>query len=250
MNTKMLQVQEVPFHEQAVLMGQEKDGEVLVPIKRLCENLGIDYANQFVKVSGDARFNCCDITIVAPDGKKRRMVCLPVNQLSGWLFSISAKKVSPAVRDKLVLYQRECVRVLDSYWRKGAEARIQKLEEKLKYASISWELIDMQDKIKELTTELKKGRRDQKALPAPELTSLRIPTPLGGFADPVLIDYVVLQRIFKFAQKAGLGYPTSFLHDLLDRNDAIPTFQLSMHLPGISTSIIRVTGKGHPGLLT
>ena len=50
--------------------------------------------------------------IVAEDGKRREMVCLPEDRLQGWLFKINANRVKAASRDRLIAYQREAYRVL------------------------------------------------------------------------------------------------------------------------------------------
>jgi hypothetical protein len=58
-----------------------------------------------------------------PDSKRYRMLCLPLDQLSGWLFTINPHKVKPEIRPKLLLYQRECVKTLDECWRQGEAGR-------------------------------------------------------------------------------------------------------------------------------
>ena len=118
-------LKEVSFHEDAVLMVQNQDGQLSIPIKRLCENLGIDLQTQFVKIKSDPRFSYRYCPITGPDGKRYRMLCLPLDQLSGWLFTINPNKVKPAIRPKLLLYQRECVKALDEYWRQGEASRRQ-----------------------------------------------------------------------------------------------------------------------------
>lgn len=39
--------------------------------------------------------------------------------LNGWLFGVDANRVSEEVRPKLIEYQRECFKVLYSYWNNG-----------------------------------------------------------------------------------------------------------------------------------
>lgn len=57
--------------------------------------------------------------MVAEDGKRRNMVCLPLRKLAGWLQTISPNKVRPEIRDKVIQYQNECDDVLYEYWTKG-----------------------------------------------------------------------------------------------------------------------------------
>jgi len=65
------------------------------------------------------KFNCCHITTVAADGKNRKMLCIPIKKLNGWLFSINPNKVKPEIREKLIAYQEECFQVLHDYWNTG-----------------------------------------------------------------------------------------------------------------------------------
>jgi hypothetical protein len=46
------------------------------------------------------------------DGKQRNMFCLPIMFLPGWLFGISASRVKPELREKVIRYQRECFQIL------------------------------------------------------------------------------------------------------------------------------------------
>jgi hypothetical protein len=218
MEATALQMEEVPFHGDVVLVVQERDGEVLVPLKRLCENLGIAYARQAEKVKGDGRFNYTLMSIVAPDGKRRKMVCLPLDQVSGWLFTVNANRVRQNLREKLNQYQRECVKVLDTHWRKDHRKKMLSLERR----------------VRELET-------------VPLITQQC----QGEIQDPVLVDFKELKRMFMFAQDRGLGYPTSWLYDLLNRNSGVPTFELTVSLPGAvcEQPMLTLKGKAHLKLL-
>ena len=50
--------------------------------------------------------------IVATAGGEQRMQGLPLKFLPGWLFGITASRVRPALRDKILRYQRDCYDVL------------------------------------------------------------------------------------------------------------------------------------------
>lgn len=66
-----------------------------------------------------SKFNCVHMNMVAADGKLRKLLCLPLKKLNGWLFSINPEKVRADIRDKLIQYQEECFSVLHDYWTKG-----------------------------------------------------------------------------------------------------------------------------------
>ena len=108
------------FHGDQITSVRTGDGVVYVPVKRLCEHLGIDHNRQTSKLQKDARFNCRHMSATGNDGKYYKMLCLPLDEIEGWLLSISANKVRPDLRDKLVRYQKECFDVLNAYWTKGA----------------------------------------------------------------------------------------------------------------------------------
>lgn len=61
--------------------------------------------------------------MVAADGKLRKLLCLPLKKLNGWLFSINPEKVRADIRDKLIKYQEECFTVLHDYWTKGVAVK-------------------------------------------------------------------------------------------------------------------------------
>lgn len=58
-------------------------------MRRVVENMGLDWARQSVKLSEQAsKFNCGDIATVGADGKARGMLSMPVEKLALWLASI------------------------------------------------------------------------------------------------------------------------------------------------------------------
>ena len=113
----------VAFHGDPLYL-VEQDGEPFAPVKPICEAIGMDWAAQHAKLTNDeGRWKCLDILTVAADGKQRSMVCLPLRKVAGWLASISAAKVKPEIRDKLIAYQDECDSALWRYWTEGHAAR-------------------------------------------------------------------------------------------------------------------------------
>lgn len=97
-------------------------GEPYVPMRPVVEGMGLDWKSQHVKLVADNdRFSVVEITTVAGDGKNREMVCIPLRRLFGWLMTVSPNKVKPALRQKIIHYQRECDDVLWQYWSKQME---------------------------------------------------------------------------------------------------------------------------------
>lgn len=94
-------------------------GEVWIPLRRMCDNLGLHLEAQQTRVKDDPRFSFRVIRTVAADGKMREMFCLPKEQIHGWLFTINPNKVKASARKTLLAYQREIMRVLDHYFDEG-----------------------------------------------------------------------------------------------------------------------------------
>lgn len=67
-----------------------ENGTKLVPVKPICEALGIDEDAQRRKLKEDDFLSSTTVlsTAVGADGKDREMVCIPYKYVFGWLFTI------------------------------------------------------------------------------------------------------------------------------------------------------------------
>ena len=76
--------QTVNFHNQT-LTTLEKDGVQYVAMKPICENIGLDWDGQRKRIERKEALNSTAVmmTVVAEDGKKREMTCLPIEVLNG-----------------------------------------------------------------------------------------------------------------------------------------------------------------------
>jgi primosomal protein N'' len=54
------------------------------------------------------------VITTTPSGGPQETLCLPIEYMHGWLFGVSANRVKPELREKIIRYQRECFRAL---WR-------------------------------------------------------------------------------------------------------------------------------------
>ena len=106
----------VPF-QGATLFVVDHQGEPYAPMKPIVEGMGLAWEPQFLKLKSE-RFasTITEIVMVAQDGKQREMTCMPVRKLAGWLMTVSPNKVRPALREKIIAYQRECDDVLWRHW--------------------------------------------------------------------------------------------------------------------------------------
>lgn len=100
----------------AIMAGN--DSKKLVPIKPICEALGIDIESQRKKIKEHPILSSTAVlsTVVASDGKAREMYCIPFEFVFGWLFTINPANVKETSRESLIKYQQECYHVLYEYF--------------------------------------------------------------------------------------------------------------------------------------
>ncbi|MFZ7135499.1 phage antirepressor N-terminal domain-containing protein [Avibacterium avium] len=123
--SNLISTQTLQFHNQS-LVTFEQNGTYYTAMKPICENIGLQWESQFNRIKRDDVLSSTIvmITIVAEDGKKREMLCLPIQYLNGWLFGIDVKRVKPEIRETLITYKRECYQALHDYWNKGKAEKV------------------------------------------------------------------------------------------------------------------------------
>lgn len=109
----------------------------LVPIRPICEILKIDYKSQYTKLQEDEELSLLVrlSTTVAADGKVREMVCLPIEYVFGWLFTINPKNVKEEARPAVKKYRMECYKALYEYFAEPhlfLEHKQERIKEKMK----------------------------------------------------------------------------------------------------------------------
>lgn len=92
------------------IMAVEIDGETYIPIKPICETIGVEAAPQRAKIQEDDILSAVGTLSVSTgaDGKSYEMLCLPVRYIFGWLFTINPKNVKEEEREKELEYRRKC----------------------------------------------------------------------------------------------------------------------------------------------
>lgn len=87
-----------------------ENGQKLVPIKPICEALGVAFQSQKEKIENDdilASTVTLSITVAA-DGKQREMFCIPFKYVFGWLFTINSSNVKEEAREAVIRYKLAC----------------------------------------------------------------------------------------------------------------------------------------------
>jgi P22_AR N-terminal domain/ORF6C domain len=107
----------------------EIDGErqVLVPLRQFCQYLGVDWASQYQRTKRDeilARemMSVVITTTLMPVRGQRQSysaLCLPLDLLPGWLFTLSPSRVKPEYRERVQRYRGLCYRALWRAFQRG-----------------------------------------------------------------------------------------------------------------------------------
>lgn len=141
-----LKQKEVIFYEDmvtAVLIHADNRQEIFVPIRPICDYLGVDWSAQYRRINRDPVLaesvqGVAVTTTPSADGRGgglQEMLCLPLKFLPGWLFGISATRVKPELQDKIVRYQRECYDVLAEAFTEGRLTTDSSFDDLLQQAS-------------------------------------------------------------------------------------------------------------------
>lgn len=129
----------------------------LVPIRPICEALGIDDDVQNRKLKDDDFLSSVTTLSVATgsDGKQYEMVCLPLEFIFGWLFTINPKNVKIEARDTVAKYRIECYRALYIHFTEQYEF----IQEKQRLLSSKIEKLDtLRNNFKNAEKQMKHGR--------------------------------------------------------------------------------------------
>ncbi|KXJ55845.1 MAG: hypothetical protein AXW12_09540 [Thalassospira sp. Nap_22] len=99
----------------------EVDGKPYVSLRSLCEAIGLSWSGQFEKVKRDPVLSSVVrvIRTTGSDGKSYEMTSLPLDMVQGWFFKIDSNRVRESLKERVILFQRECYPALNSYWSRG-----------------------------------------------------------------------------------------------------------------------------------
>lgn len=107
------------------------DGSLFVPIRPVCERLGIASNSQVEKIKAHP-IMCkylSNLPTSGSDGKTYEMACLADHIVEGWLLTINPGNVSANVRDTVMEYQ-ERVFLAIHWFNRGRQQKAQELLEK------------------------------------------------------------------------------------------------------------------------
>jgi hypothetical protein len=117
------------YGDQLTVAAVQDEGkeQFYVPVRPICESLGVDFSGQRQRINRDpvlakyARFVVVTPTNAAEAAKggNPNLLCLPLDYISGFLFGINAARVKPELRERLLIYQERCYRVLSEALQEG-----------------------------------------------------------------------------------------------------------------------------------
>lgn len=79
-----------------------RDGEAFVPVRPICEIMGLDWASQHRKLTApESRSRCTMMVATGADGKRYQMFCIAYPDFLMWLATITISRVREEAREPL-----------------------------------------------------------------------------------------------------------------------------------------------------
>ena len=87
-------------------------------VKSVCEDIGLNVPSAYSNINNDEILAevCAEYNTDNPKYMGKKVKCMPIQYLHGWLFGISTGKVSPEVKPRLLQFKREVYQVLFNYF--------------------------------------------------------------------------------------------------------------------------------------
>lgn len=98
-----------------IIFPQDENGTYFVPVKPICEVLGIDSGTQIKVINGDPLLFAHKhlIKCFSRDMKRYKMVCLPISHALTWILGIDSRNVNQAAKESLLKHQKELYRYIN-----------------------------------------------------------------------------------------------------------------------------------------
>ena len=108
----------VQFHGKTLFVATVNN-QPFTPMRPIVEGMGMAWSPQRVKLTANAERWGVTMIVTPSEGGSQETLCMPLRKLPGWLMTINPKKVAPAIRETVTLYQDECDDALWDFWTKG-----------------------------------------------------------------------------------------------------------------------------------
>jgi hypothetical protein len=109
----MNKIMTVPFYGTEMYAFQ-LGGLIVVALKPIVEGMGLDWSAQYRRVQRDPILKDGIAMMAIPSGRGglQEQVCLRLDLIHGWLFTIETGRIKDDLRERVLLYKRECYDVL------------------------------------------------------------------------------------------------------------------------------------------
>lgn len=120
MNLIPIEQKTITFYGDEITVVQIENGSIMVPIKPICEALGVDWSSQAKRINrDDVLAEVQGMVIMTTPGGTQKMKALPIGYVNGWLFGLTVSKVKPEFRESLKRYKRDVHHVLAKAFGRG-----------------------------------------------------------------------------------------------------------------------------------
>jgi len=113
----------VLFYDDEITAVRLEDGRVYIPIRPICDTLGLAWSSQLQRIRRDPVLNDELLSVFVTNMESLRggrdVQCLPLDMLHGFLFGINSTRVREDMQERVRRYQRECYRVLSEAFQDG-----------------------------------------------------------------------------------------------------------------------------------
>jgi len=109
----------VKFNGSDLICVVSDSGQISVVIKPVCEALGLDSERQIRTITEDEVLGPerSEQTVQVGNDQARRMICLPLEFLHGWLFQVKfTNTMSEETKEKLITFKKRCYQVLSNHF--------------------------------------------------------------------------------------------------------------------------------------
>ena len=138
----------VPFYGHNLVAIRLPDGRIAAVLRWLCDGLGVNIQSQMRHIRGRAVLAEGLVTVrIDTEGGPQAMPALTLDVLPGWLFSVDERRVKEEARADVILFQRECAKVLADHFMRKRQPLTPVPAETRAAASIIEQITDLTDVI-------------------------------------------------------------------------------------------------------
>ncbi|MDE6553339.1 MAG: phage antirepressor N-terminal domain-containing protein [Muribaculaceae bacterium] len=136
----------------------DENGQTLVPIKPICDAIGVAHQTQKTKIHEDEILSSVGTLRMSTgaDGKQYDMFCLPLEFVYGWIFTINPRNVNPQAKESVIKYKRECYEVLYRHFFNRAQRQAESNQAEAAELEHLRQLIGQEKEVKSQINETKK----------------------------------------------------------------------------------------------